>query len=101
MFSLKKHWRKCALFFGVHKGGPYHFSKVGASARYFAIRKIFGCKKIPKKILKKAETIPNSFSTEEFERASANCLIPGIDFHLIGIKEDTTIIMGNYTQEGL
>jgi hypothetical protein len=70
-----------------------------ASARHFTLRKIFGAKKIPKNILEKAKTIPNSFSTEEFERAGTNCIIPGVAVHPIGIKEDRMGEMAGYFYE--
>ncbi len=90
-------------FFGTTEDidPKFQFTFIGSKARYFLMRKIFHCKKIPKEILKKAKKIPSSFTTEEFERGVANCVIPGAGPHIIGIKEDTTIIMGDYTQEGL
>lgn len=88
-------------FFGIKKNESYGFNKIGLYTRHFSMRRIFGCKKIPKKILKEAEQIPDSFSTEEFERASANCIIPGIGLHVIGIKDDVMGVMGDYTQEML
>jgi len=88
-------------FFGIKYNTSYGFGKFGLHTRHFALRKIFGCKKIPKDILKKSKEIPVSFTTEEFERGGSNCIIPGVATHIIGIKEDTTIIMGDYTQEGL
>jgi len=86
-------------FFGIKENKQYGFGKIGLNTRHFAMRKIFGVKKIPKKILKEAEKIPSSFSTEEFERASANCIIPGVSLHVIGIKKDKMGKMGDYTQE--
>jgi len=88
-------------FFGITKNTSYGFGKLGLETRHFTMRKIFGAKKIPKKILEKAKGIPPSFSTEEFERASANCIIPGVAVHVIGIKNDVIGEMGNYTQEML
>jgi len=90
-------------FFGIKKNMSYGFGRLGLSMRHIAMRKIFGCKKIPKKILKEAEQIPPSFSTEEFERASANCIIPGVALHVIGIKEDRIGVgeIPGYTQEML
>ena len=41
------------------------------------------------------------FSTEEFERGSNHCKIPGIGTHVIGIQEDRTYVIGNYLQEAL
>ena len=88
-------------FFGIRANENYGFGKFGLYTRHFALRKIFGCKKIPKAILKKAEEIPESFTTEEFERGSANCIIPGVALHVIGIKEDEEGVIGDYTQEKL
>jgi len=88
-------------FFGIKKNEQYGFKKFGLYTRHFALRKIFGCKKIPKSILKKAKEVPESFTTEEFERGSANCIIPGAALHVIGIREDDIGIMGDYTQERL
>lgn len=86
-------------FFGIKKNESYGFGKVGLRMRHFAMRRVFGAKKIPKKILEKAKTINSSFSTAEFERGCANCVIPGISIHVIGIKEDARGVIANYTQE--
>lgn len=86
-------------FFGIKRNTSYGFGKIGLETRHLAMRKVFGAKKIPKKILIESESIPNSFSTEEFERASGNCIIPGVSIHIIGIKNDNIGKMGNYTQE--
>lgn len=75
--------------------------KVFDFLRMATIRKMFGCKKIPNKILKKAAEIPDYFMTEEFERGSPNCKIPGVALHVIGIKEDVKTKIGNYFQEAL
>jgi len=88
-------------FFGIKTNSSYGFGNLGLNTRHLALRKIFGCKKIPKKILEKSKLIPSSFSTEEFERANANCIIPGVAFHVIGIKKDKEYIIGNYFQEAL
>ena len=88
-------------FFGIETNEQFGFGTIGLHTRHFAMRKIFGCKKIPKDILKKAKDIPPTFTTAEFERGGSNCIIPGVAIHVIGIKEDETIIMGDYTQEGL
>jgi len=88
-------------FFGIDKNPPYGFGTIGLHSRHFCLRKIFGAKKIPKKVLEEAKKIPPSFSTEEFERGGANCIIPGIGVHCIGIKDDKIGEMGDYTQEML
>jgi hypothetical protein len=75
-------------FFGITKNSSYGFGKIALEARHFSLRKMFGCKKIPKKILEKSLTIPPTFTTEEFERGGSNCIIPGVSIHPIGIKED-------------
>jgi len=88
-------------FFGIKSNKQYGFGRLGLTLRHAALRKIFGCKKIPKKILKEAGEIPPTFSTEEFERGCANCIIPGIGVHVIGIKDDKIGEMAGYTQEML
>lgn len=88
-------------FFGIYNNMSCAtgFGKIGLHSRQFAMRKIFGCKKIPKKILAKAQKMPDTFSTKEFERGCSNCIIKGVSLHVIGIKEDKEGIMGDYTQE--
>ena len=86
-------------FFGIAESQSYGFGKLGLETRHFAMRKIFGAKKIPKKILDKAKTLPGIYTTEEFEMGLNDCVIPGIGLHVIGIKDDKHGIMGNYTQE--
>lgn len=86
-------------FFGIFENEQYGFGKIGLYSRHWSLRRIFGCKKIPEHILKKAKKIPNTFSTEEFERACSDCRIQGAPVHVIGIKEDAVGIMGDYTQE--
>ncbi len=88
-------------FFGIMKNTSYGFGRMGLETRHFGMRKIFGAKKIPKKILEEAEKIPPTFSTEEFERGSGHCIIPGVAIHIIGIKEDKYGVVENYTQEWL
>jgi len=88
-------------FFGITKNTSYGFGRLGLSMRHAVMRKAFGCKKIPKKILKEAEKIPSTFSTKQFERGCSDCLIPGIGIHVIGIKDDVMGEMGDYTQEML
>ena len=91
----------CA-FFGITKNESYGFGKIGLNTRHFVLRKIFGCKKIPKKVLEKAEKIPSTFTTAEFERGCSNCIILGVSLHVIGIKEDGEIILNDgSTQEAL
>jgi hypothetical protein len=92
----------CA-FFGISRNESYGFGTIGLNLRHYGLRKLFGCKKIPDDILKKAQTIPNSFSTEEFERACGNCIIPGVSWHVIGIKDDEVRDFTNfgYRQESL
>jgi len=86
-------------FFGINSNESYGFGKVGLKSRHLILRKIFGCKKIPKEILKKASEIPSTFSTEEFERGVSNCRIKGIGLHVIGIRKDKEGVIGDYTQE--
>lgn len=87
-------------FFGINQENEIPSDKFRFN-RLFILRKIFGCKKIPKAILKKAEKIPSTFTTEEFERGCSNCIIGGVAFHVIGIKEDNEIVLQGYIQEGL
>ena len=86
-------------FFGISNNMSYGFGAIGLNTRHFAMRRVFGCRKIPKKILKEAEKIPSTFSTEEFERGGNDCIVPGIGIHVIGIKKDKIGTIGNYTQE--
>jgi len=88
-------------FFGITANEQYGFGKFGLYARHFGMRKVFGCKKIPNKILKEAAAIPPTFSSEEFERGCSNCIIPGVSLHLIGIREDKSGEAGDYIQEYL
>ncbi len=88
-------------FFGINSNEQYGFKKIGLYTRHFSLRKIFGCKKIPKDILKKASETASTFSTEEFERGVSNCIIPGVSIHVIGIKEDVVRELGDYFQEAL
>jgi len=86
-------------FLGIFDNKAYGFNKIGLESRHFAMRKIFGCKKIPKGILKRAKEMPPTFSTKEFERGCSDCNIPGIGIHPIGIKEDKIGEMAGYTYE--
>lgn len=86
-------------FLGIGANTQYGFGKMGLETRHFAMRKIFGAKKIPKKILEKAKEIEPTFSTAEFERGCSNAIIPGVAIHSIGIKDDKMGVMAGYTQE--
>ena len=90
-------------FFGVSmfESADYGFGSFSLYTRKFCLRKIFNCKKIPKAILKKADKIQPTFSTIEFERGCSKCVIPGVSFHLIGIKEDVVAEAGGYIYERL
>jgi len=88
-------------FFGITKNEQYGFNGLGLYTRHFAMRKIFGCKKIQNNIFEKAGKIPATFTTTEFERGGSNCIIPGVAIHLIGIKEDETREILGYIQEAL
>lgn len=68
-------------FFGITE-------QMAGDFRYKFMRPFFNCKKIPKKNLREMKDIPDCFLTEEFERASQNCIIPGVAVQPIGIKED-------------
>jgi len=86
-------------FLGLTDNVQYGFGTMGLHTRHFCLRKIFGCKKLPKEICKRAKEIPDSFTTAEFERGVTNAILPGVACHIIGIKEDIIGVMGNYTQE--
>jgi len=90
-------------FFGIETNESYGFNKIGLYTRHFCLRKIFGVRKIPKEILEKAKTIPNTFTTMEFERGVSNCIIPGVNCHVIGIKDDEYKYFPQfgYTQEAI
>ena len=88
-------------FFGIERNESYGFGNLGLSTRHLALRKLFGCKKIPQKILDQSKLIPDSFTTSEFERGGSNCKIPGVAMHVIGIKKDREYVIGNYFQEAL
>jgi hypothetical protein len=90
-------------FFGIRSNESYGFGKIGLETRHLFLRKIFGAKKIPKEILKEAEKIPPTFTTEEFERGCSNCIIPGVALHVIGIKDDDYRYFeeSDYTHEAL
>jgi len=88
-------------YFGIFENEKYGFGKIGLYTRHFALRKIFGSKRIPRKILKEAKEILPTFSTEEFERGCSDCKIPGVAIHVIGIKNDVIGEMAGYTQEML
>ena len=86
-------------FLGIEGNTSYGFGKIGLNTRHFSLRKIFGCKKIPKDILKKAKETPPTFSTAEFERGCSNCRFGGVAIHVIGIKDDVDGVVGEYFQE--
>ena len=86
-------------FFGITTNESYGFGTIGLHTRHFAMRRIFGCKKIPISILKQAKEKESTFSVNEFERGCSNCIIPGIALHCIGIKDDKEGIIGKWTQE--
>lgn len=87
-------------FFGITRNESYGFGRLGLTLRHEVLRQIFGCRKIPKKILEQAEKIPAAFTTEEFERGGGNCIIPGVAVHVIGIKDDGYGLMnGEFLQE--
>lgn len=99
----KEALKEVCAFFGINKEhlNGSGLSKIGINIRHLALRKIFGCKKIPKKIIEEAKQIPDNFSTKEFERGGHDCKVPGVCLHVIGIKGDTMIDLNGYHQEGL
>lgn len=88
-------------FFGITSNEQYGFNKIGLYTRHFCLRRVFGCKKLPKETLKKAAKIPASFDLKGFERGCPDCSVPGVAIHVIGIKEDEERVIGNYFQEAL
>lgn len=92
----------CSFFgitYNIRDAYSFGLGQIPAIIRHMGLRKIFGCKPIPKDILKKASEIPASFSTDEFERCGANCMIPGVAVHVIGIKEDKFGELAGYHYE--
>ena len=90
-------------FFGILPdkiGVRYNFKN---KLKLNVLSKVFGCKKIPKDILKKAAEISPTFSTEEFERGGSNCIIPGVSLLVLGIKKDNYRLFkeNGYLQEEL
>ena len=89
-------------FFGIEhniRDSKAFLCEISAIMRHLVLRKIFGCRKISNNILKKSKTIPNTFTTEEFERCGSNCKIPGVAVHVIGIKDDKLGDMAGYHYE--
>lgn len=75
------------------------FTKLGMKARHLALRKIFNCKKIPKKIFKEAESIPGGILLENSWRGLSSGTVGSVAIHPIGIKEDIYGELGDYYQE--
>lgn len=86
-------------FFGIDGGECTSWGKLGVETRKFMLRMMFGCREIPKDVIEKSKKIPPTFSTLEYERGSANCVIPGVALHVIGIKDDVMGEIGGYKQE--
>ncbi len=57
-------------------------------AGLFVLRKLFGCKKIPKKIYEEAKKIQGSVMINGYWRGISQLNIPGVSIHIIGYKED-------------
>ncbi len=57
-------------------------------ARLLALRKLFGCKKIPNNIYEAAQKIQLSVMVKGFWRGISQLNIPGVSIHIIGYKED-------------
>jgi hypothetical protein len=90
-------------FFGIRSNTSYGFGKIGLETRHFALRKIFGAKKIPKEILKASENAFDSVVFKDRERGLSNCSVPGVGLHVIGIKDDDYRFFkeSGYTHEAL
>lgn len=68
------------------------------------LRKIFGCKKISKKVFEEANQIfikRPTMSITGTERGLSNAIVPGTAVHVIGIKEDSQGVFGDYEHEAL
>ena len=94
----------CSFFgiaYNIRDKNAFGVTSIPAIIRHMGLRKIFGCRKIPNAIIKKAKAIPSTFTTEEFERGGANCIIPGVAIHVIGIKDDKMGDMAGYHYEFL
>lgn len=87
------------ITYNIRDAKAFGYGTFPAAIRHFSLRKIFGCRKIPDKILKKSKELPPSFSTEEFERCGSNCIIPGVAVHVIGIKDDIMGELAGYHYE--
>jgi hypothetical protein len=64
------------------------FKQMQGQMKMAVIRKMFGAKKIPKKIYDQAKTIPYSIELTNSERGLYHMIIPGVAIHMIGIKKD-------------
>lgn len=61
-----------------------------AKARLATLRRIIGCKKIPKKIFEQAAKCPTSIKLDGSTRGLSHLKFPGVTPHVIGYKEDVT-----------
>lgn len=68
--------------------GDEHSWPLIGGMKGLALRKMFGCKKIPKKNLKEALKIPNTIVVNGSERGLSNLKVDGVAHHIIGIKYD-------------
>lgn len=78
---------ECLAIMGI---GRLVDSEIGfiSKVKLATIRKMLGCKKIPKEIIEKAKKIPPSISLKNSMRGLHHLMIPGVTIHFIGIKED-------------
>lgn len=63
------------------------------------IRKVFGDRKIPKEIYKKASQIQTNMTINKTTRCLGNLVFPGISVHIIGYKEDRLGEIAGFYQE--
>ena len=89
----------CSFFGITGEENNGTFSKIGLSLRHLVVRKMFACKKIPKKILKESLKIPQNTLLNNRERGVANCIINGVAINHIGIKKDEKRVIYGYFQE--
>jgi hypothetical protein len=85
-----------------------HADRFKDKFRLAFLRKIFGAKKIPKKIYDEAAKIPQTIMLNDSWRGLSHCIVPGTALHIIGTKADdkrdfdfSDVGQGRYNQEAL
>ncbi len=92
---------ECLAVMGITKNEQYGFGKFGLHSRHWALRKVFGAKKVPKKVFDEANKINPSLYFDESMRGLSSLKVHGVAIHLIGIKEDDYRECQGYMQEML